>query len=155
LLAVPRTTGASSPSYGHKLSGPLLAAQNEEQVIAAFEKHGHLYMSQFMPWAPPGVLTVLRDPKFPKTAKAQPGFLADSLGGWPTVTLRTSRDICNRERSRQRSRQLRKSPHHIIRKEYYVECSCGYKGPALDNACRKCGAEIGFSLAELIGPRLF
>jgi hypothetical protein len=134
-----------------RLGGPLLAAQNEEQVIAAFENHGQPYAGQFMPWAPPGVLAVIRDPKFPKTAKAQPGFLADSLAGWPNVTPRTSRDICERERARERQKTL----HHIIRKEYYIECSCGYKGPALDNACRHCGAEVVFSFEELTGPRLF
>ena len=134
-----------------KLSGPLLAAQNEQEVIAALWNHAQGYVTQFMPWAPQGILAVMRDSKFPKTAKAQRGFLADSLGGYPTVSLRTSRDICASERAKQRL----KSPHHIIRKEYYVECSCGYKGPARENACRKCGAEVGFSLAELIGPRLF
>lgn len=134
-----------------KLSNPIAAAQNEEEIIAALWDPGQGYVREFMPWAPSGILAVIRDPKFPKTAKAQPGFLADSLGGWPTVTPRTSRDICARERAKQR----RKSPHHIIRKEYYVECSCGYKGPARDNACRKCGAEIGFSLAELMGARPF
>lgn len=134
-----------------RLSSPLLAAQNQEEVASALATYGQGYLPEFMPWAPSGILAVIRDPKLPKTAKAQPGFLADSLGGWPTVAPRTSRDICARERAKKR----KKSPHRIIRKEYYVECSCGYKGPARNNACRKCGAEVGFSLAELMGPRLF
>jgi len=29
-----------------------------------------------------------------------------------------------------------------LRFEYYVECSCRYKGPSLDHACPKCGAKI-------------
>jgi hypothetical protein len=32
---------------------------------------------------------------------------------------------------------------------FYVVCSCGFKGAALDNACRKCGAEISL-LPELL-----
>ena len=34
-----------------------------------------------------------------------------------------------------------------------IECSCGYQGPARDNACRKCGAEIPLSFEELLTPR--
>ncbi len=59
----------------------------------------------------------------------------------------TSRDICARERASER----KKSPYKIVRHEYYVECSCGYKGPAHDNACRKCGAEIDFLPEVLMG----
>jgi len=97
------------------------------------------------------VLQVIRERHFPTRRKAQANFMADSLAAYGWVSPRRSRDICRQQRARQR----RKSPHHILRKEFYVECSCGYKGPALDNACRKCGAEIGFSLAELMGPGLF
>jgi len=97
------------------------------------------------------ILALIRDPKFPKRREQRINFLADSLGGRPDVALRTSRDICAKERAKQRSR----SAHKILRHEYYVECTCGYKGPARDNACRKCGAEITFSLDELMGRGLF
>lgn len=128
-----------------QLSGPLLEAQTEEQVIAAFENHGQPYAQQFAPRHASEILTLIHDPYFPKRAKAQIGFLADSLAGRPDITARRSRDICAEERGK----QLAKSPHRILRKEFYVECSCGYKGPARDNACRKCGAEILFSLGEM------
>ena len=133
------------------LEGPLLASRTEEEVKAAFEKHAQPYARDYVPALISDIVALIRDPKFPKRPEARVNFLANSLGGRPELSFRTSRDICERELARQR----RKSPHHIIRKEYYVECSCGYKGPALDHACRKCGAGISFSLAELMGPRLF
>jgi hypothetical protein len=71
--------------------------------------------------------------------------VSDSLGERQTITARSSRDICSTERSTLRA----KSPYKIIRKEFYVECECGYKGPARDNACRKCGADM---LPSLEGP---
>ena len=121
-----------------KLGGPLVAAQTEEQVAAAFERHGQPYTGDFMPWQASDILALIHDNHFPKDSEARINFLADSLGGRPTLTFRSSRDVCGRERAKQRA----KSPYKILRKEYYVECSCGYKGPALSNACRKCGAEI-------------
>src|SRR3974390_273682 len=135
-----------------KLRDSLLAAQTEEQVISAFENYGQPYAGELVPRMAPDILALIRDPSFPKRSKAQIGFLADSLAGRPNVQFRTSRDICVKERARQRD----KSPHKIVRREFYVECSCGYKGPARNNACRKCRAEIPFSLGTLGGiPGLY
>jgi hypothetical protein len=130
-----------------KLRDPLLAAQTEEQAISAFENHGQPYAGEFVPRLAPDIMALIRDARFPKRPKAQIGFLADSLAGRPNVEFRTSRDICIKERAKQRA----KSPHKIIRKEFYIECSCGYNGPARDNACRKCGAAIPDSLGTLWG----
>ena len=130
-----------------KLSGPLLAAKTEEEVKSAFEEFAKPYASDFVPDRVSDVFALIRDPKFPKRKEAQITFLADSLGGRPSLSLRRSRDICERERAKQR----RKSKYKIIRNEFYIECTCGYKGPALNNACRKCGAEIPFSLFERTG----
>lgn len=118
----------------------LLKAQTDEEVLRAFD--GTAYRGQFE-YIPSLVLKVLHEPLFPrKRAKAQINFVADSLAAMGDVSPRRSRDICAKERARERA----KSPHKILRKEYYIECSCGYKGPARDKACRKCGAEI--SLVE-------
>ena len=133
-----------------RLAGPLLAAESLEQVLAAFVGHGQPYAGEFVPRAAADILEVIREPSFPKRPKAQIGFIADSLAGMPTVTARTSRDICSMERARER----RKSPHKVIRYEFYIECECGYKGPALDNACRKCGAPIPANLGVLWGAPL-
>lgn len=133
------------------LEGPLLKAQTVEEVAAAFQEHGRQYADQIVPALAPDILALIRDPKFPKRSDARVNFLVDSLGGRPNVSFRTSRDVCERERARQR----RKSKHHIIRKEFYVECSCGYKGPALNSACPKCSAKFSFSYQELMVGGLF
>jgi hypothetical protein len=130
-----------------KLGAPLLAARTEEDVKAAFEAHGSSYASSFVPERVSDVLTLIRGRKFPKRNDAQIYFLADSLGGRPKLSLRRSRDICERERAAQR----RKSEHRIIRNEFYIECTCGYQGPAFNNACRKCGTEIPVSIFERTG----
>jgi hypothetical protein len=121
-----------------RLEAPLLAAQTKEEVTAAFENYGKPYAQDYVPGMESDILALICDPKFPKRPEARVNFLADSLGGRPELSFRTSRDICERQRAKQRH----KTEHRIIRHEYYVECSCGYKGPALDDACRKCGAEI-------------
>lgn len=119
-----------------KVGEPLLKAQTEEDVLCAFE--GTPYKNEFRDLTSL-ILSVLRDKDFPKKrTEAQTIFLAESLAARGDVLPRTSRDICARERRREQA----KSPHHIIRHEFYIECSCGYKGPARDSACRKCGAEI-------------
>src|SRR5262249_3344033 len=122
----------------HRLSGPLLAATTPEEIIAAFENHAQPYANEFVPRLAVDILAIFREPKFPKRPAAASNFLADSLAGRPNVVPRTSRDICAEERAKKRAQ----SPHKILRKEFYVECSCGYKGPASNDACRKCGAQI-------------
>jgi len=124
----------------------LLQATNETEVVKAFEKDGR-YTNEFRPLASL-ILKVRNEKRFPKKREAQIGFLADSLAGRGWISPRRSRDICERERARDRQ----KSKHKILRYEYYVECSCGYMGPALNNACRDCGAEIPPSLPWIRGP---
>ena len=131
---------------------PLSEAKDEADVIKAFDEKAQTYMREFMPMLAGLVLKVIREPKFPKRRDAQINFLADSLAGYGTISPRRSRDICDQERARERA----KSKYKIIRKEFYIECSCGYKGPARDNACRKCGAEISIWSETMWGnPNLF
>jgi hypothetical protein len=135
-----------------ELAGPLLAAETEEQVISLFEKHGQPYAGDFVPRLATEILALIHASNFPMRPKARIGFLADSLAGMPTIAARTARDICSKHRAKERV----KSPHKIIRKEFYIECSCGYKGPARDNSCRECRASIPFDLGVIWGnPRLF
>jgi len=119
----------------------LLQATTDEEVVAAFEKAGISYAEEFRRLTPL-VLRVLRDKRFPVRREAQIGFLADSLAGLGRVSPRRSRDICLEERAKERKR----SKHRILRREYYIECSCGYEGPARNDACPKCGAEMARSL---------
>jgi len=108
----------------------LLQANSKEDVIKAFELEAH-YKSEFS--ALVGLtLKVVREKKFPKTREAQINFLADSLAGREWISPRRSRDICEAER--------KKPKNYIIRQDFYIECSCGYEGPAYRKACPKCGA---------------
>jgi hypothetical protein len=123
---------------------PLLSeAQSESEVIAAFQQGASPYDRQFLPWIGQLALRVLREPKFPKRRSAQVDFFADSLAAIGDVTPRRSRDICAQERSKEKAAQR---ADHIIRYEFFVECSCGYKGQSRDHACPDCGAKIVFNV---------
>jgi hypothetical protein len=120
--------------------GPrLLAARSSEQITKAMRENAPDVSVSLAPYSEL-ILQIVRDPKFPAVrSTSQIHFLADSLGGQGRVKPRRSREICAEERSRVR--------HVIIRQEYYIECSCGYKGPALDGACRECGTgELSLAL---------
>lgn len=119
----------------------MLAANNEGELRKALESAPGYVQSQFGNMIPL-ILSIYREKKFPKTVPAQLDYLADALAGLGNVSTRRSRDVCGIERAKAR----RVSPYRIIRHEYYVECSCGYKGPARDGACRKCGAGIPLAL---------
>lgn len=122
----------------------IVAATSEDELCQAIEA-GPSYVQGQFGGSVPLILSVLREKTFPKTMPAQLDYLADSLAGMGQVSPRSSRDICGRERARERA----KSPHRIIRKEFYIECTCGYRGPALNNACRRCRAEIPLSAEDL------
>jgi hypothetical protein len=117
----------------------LLAARSSEEITKAVRENAPGVSASLAPHSEL-ILKIVRDPKFPAVRSAsQIHFLADSLGGQGFVKPRRSREICAEERSRVR--------HVIVRQEYYIECSCGYKGPALDGACRECGTgELSWDL---------
>lgn len=121
---------------------PLLKAQSESDVIAAFHGCGESNSRPFVPGLAGLILQIFHEKKFLKRPKPQLNFLADSLAGVGEISPRRSRDICAEERAK----DVAPSPYEIIRQELYVECTCGYKGPAMDNACRKCRAPIPFYL---------
>jgi hypothetical protein len=118
-----------------RLREPLLKARTKEEVAKVVEEYGSLCSQEFVPALSSLILKVIREPKFPKKPKAQTGFLADSLAGRGRISPRRSRDICERERSKS------KNEHHIIRQDFYIECTCRYKGPALHGRCPKCGTD--------------
>ncbi len=120
---------------------PLLSnAHSEGEVTKAFQDGASPYDQNFVPSLSPLTLQVLRESTLPKRPKPLQRFLADSLAGVGVVTPRRSRDICAQERAKG------KSAHHILRYEFYVECSCGYEGHSKNHACPKCAAEISFPL---------
>jgi hypothetical protein len=117
--------------YWSKLGPRFLAARSAEDIKQAIAEHAPGIIGNLAPYLEL-ILRILRDPRFPAVrSESQIHFLADSLGGQGLVKPRRSREICIQERSRVR--------HVIVRREYYIECSCGYQGPALDGACRECG----------------
>lgn len=132
-----------------RLEGSLMAAQTEEEVVHAFENNASLYAQNFVPGMVPDILAVIRDPKFPKRQTARVNFLADSLAGRPSLSFRSSRDICEQDRAKE------KHAHRILRYEYYIECSCGYKGHSKDHGCPKCRAKIEFGLGSISKASLF
>lgn len=109
----------------------VLAAKSTDEITAAFTAAGEQYAYYFVPHQSGRILELLRDSKFPTREAAQIRYLADSLAGVGLVSARRSRDIVAEERNRVR--------HKIIRQDYYIECSCGYEGPALKGACQGCG----------------
>jgi len=134
-----------------KLGAPLLRSQIVEEVIEAFENHAQPYAQEFVPRLASDIFELIKETGFPQRAKAQINHIAESLAGRPTVSLRTSRDICGKMRAEESA----KSPYKILRKEFYVVCECGYKGPAEFDACRKCGAQISYLPDILFGSKSF
>jgi hypothetical protein len=129
------------------LKEPLLKCSNAKEVSDIFETYAQPYAQEFVPRLAADILELIQDRKFPQRGKAQIGFIAESLAGRPSITFRTSRDVC----AKMRAAEDAKSPYRIIRKEFYVVCECGYKGPTEYNACRKCGAQISFLEEQLSG----
>ena len=114
----------------------LVSVRTEEEVIRAFDPWPS-YQQEFASMASL-ILRVLLDPKLPKRPEPQMIFLADSLAGLGVISPRRSRDVWACERAKEKAR----TTHRILRREFYIECSCRYKGPARNDACPKCGAEV-------------
>jgi len=85
------------------------------------------------------LLATLLDKQFPKQSrKAREQFIADSLAAEGRVSIRRSRDVAQSKRS-----AIHKQGK-IIRREFYIECSCGYEGPAFHDACPHCRAPVSY-----------
>ena len=120
-----------------RVAPSLLKAKAREDVLKSFQDANVGGYALEFAISADLILQALRERKFPKRQRAaQINFIADSIAAQGVVSLRSSRDICERERARI------KRIHHIIRYEYWVECSCGYKGHSLNHTCPKCEAEI-------------
>ena len=120
------------------LAAPFLKAQSEEEFKKLFDEAPHYVRSKFAPIQFPLVQKTRTDPKFPRTTEKQKAFFADSLAALGRVSSRRSRDICAEGR--------KKEHHTIIRQDYYIECTCGYEGPANHGACPECGTlTVAFS----------
>jgi hypothetical protein len=127
-------------SVWDRIGEQLLAAKSQEDVFKAVNSVGTLLGNPIDPQRFSALIfQILSDPSFPKLRKkSQIKFLSDSLGANGTLSPRRSRDVCAEEREKARR------THQILRYEYFVECSCGYKGHSENHACAKCGAAILF-----------
>ena len=126
------------------LATPFLKAQSDEEFKRLLDEVPYDIRNRFAPIRFSLVEKTRTDPRFPKKAKAQIGFLGDSLAGLGRVAPRTSRDICA---------EGRKKRHMIIRQDYYIECTCGYEGPAKHGACPGCKT-LTVALSEPRFPEL-
>jgi hypothetical protein len=90
------------------------------------------------------ILQAVRDPQFrrKKSPWAKINFIADSVGCLDTPSLRYSRNLVQEERKRERLR--------IVSCEFYIRCSCGYKGPTESGSCPEC--KSGVTLDKLPEP---
>ncbi len=131
VLDAANTYGLWFRQYWPKIGSRLLAATSAENIAETVRQETPDISANLAPFSPL-MLKILRDRRFPQVrTEAQIQFLADSLGAQGIVTPRRSREICAKERN--------KVKHVILRREFYIECSCGYNGPALDGTCRDCG----------------
>lgn len=121
-----------------RLWPPLSRATSDQEIIDAFVENAQPYAREFVPAMANLIFRVLHEKKFPKRRETQINFLADSLAALGMVKPRTSRDICERERTR------KKRAHHIVQYEFSIVCSCGFKGQSLNHGCPTCGAQIDF-----------
>ena len=125
--------GLSLKQHWDVLAAPFLEARSEEEFRRLMESTPPYVKTKFAPRLFALIEKARKDLKFPRKPKTQQAFFAESMAGLGRVSPRRSRDICAEERKKPR--------HRIIRQEFYIECTCGYKGPALDGACRRCGTK--------------
>lgn len=113
-----------------KLREPLLKANSEAEIVQALETGASGYAREFIPLAGL-VLRTVHHQKFPKRREPQVKFLADSLAAYGRVTAKRSREIVAEELKKEREKQ----EHRVIRREFYIVCSCGYQGPTYMKKC--------------------
>ncbi len=129
----------------------LQSAKNVEDIKEAFRNFPPQYVErEFHDFSL--ILRVVRERKFPKGKRdGQIRFLADSLAGEGIVSPRRSRDICQQ----QRSTAEKIGEHKILRRELFIECSCGYKGISRGLDCPKCPPRArgpAWDLGQFLNP---
>jgi len=100
-------------------------------VIRAFEKYADPFSREFVPRLSSVIWQVIRHKRFPVRQATQINFLADSLAGLNALKPRRARDIVAEGMAQLCARQK----HRTIRREFYIECTCGYEGPTYKGKC--------------------
>lgn len=114
-----------------KLGQPFLKTSSEVEVVQAFEKYAPQYAREFVPSLVHLIFEVVHHPKFPKRREPQINYLADSLAALGWVRPKRSRETVAQEVAKERTRLK----HRVLRREFYIECTCGYQGPAYKGRC--------------------
>ena len=123
-------------------------AKTEEEAATAFERVPSPYRERLNLWLA-AIPEWALEGKFPKTnLDRKMRHLADSVAAEGFLTPRRCRDVCLEERKRQAQLGM------ILRREFYIECSCGYQGPAKGGGCRQCGTKSFSPKIELEYPLL-
>ena len=115
--------------------GQALADGSKDEILTALERidgNNRQDLTQLIPV----ILQVRKERTFPTRPKAQIRFFAESLAARGIVSPRRSRDICGE------FRRMEEKQHTIIRQDYYIECTCGYQGPAHRGTCPACKTSI-------------
>jgi hypothetical protein len=113
--------------------GKLEIAKTEEEVTSEFERVPGPHRERLNLWLP-AIPEWAQEGKFPKAnLERKMRHLADSVAAEGFLTPRRCRDVCLEERKRQAQLGM------ILRREFYIECSRGYQGPAKGGGCRQCG----------------
>ena len=123
-------SGLIMEHYWGEFSEAFLKARTEEEFNTAFKKLPEYVQRKFQKDLFALVKKVRRDPKFPKKETTQRTFFAESLAGEGRISPRRSRDIVAEGR--------KKIVHYIKRRDFYIECTCGYEGPASYGKCPNC-----------------
>jgi hypothetical protein len=115
--------------------GKLEIAKTKEEITSVFERVPPPYRERLNLWRAT-ILEWVLEGKFPKTnLERKMRHLAESVAAEGFLTPRRCRDVCLEERKRQAKLGM------ILRREYYIECTCGYRGPAKGGGCPKCGTK--------------
>lgn len=113
--------------------GKLEIAKTEKEAASAFERVPPPYRERLNLWLV-STLEWALERKFPKmNLERKMRHLADSVAAEGFLSPRRCRDVCLEERKRQEKLGM------IVRREFYIECTCGYRGPAKGGGCRQCG----------------
>jgi hypothetical protein len=115
--------------------GELETAKTEEEAALAFERVPSPHRERLNLWLP-AIPEWALEGKFPKTnLDRKMRHLADSVAAEGFLSPRRCRDVCLEERKRQAQLGM------IFRREFYIECTCGYRGPAKGGGCPQCGTK--------------